>query len=823
MSEFNLNQSRMHSALLAEKIFPSRARHGVLVAALAAMLILAAVFAIQYSDAPRQIFVGCFILLVLLAYLFWIYSLFFSSYWSNPPLPGTSEQNLANFLDFETLQIFARFKAGRSNGLSGLLLAILDHPGSAYIWYRLGISPITLKQDLIRYAETTPQNEIVDLAVLMQNVLSDMGKRGLSRYVSWREILVELSIESEFLRRYLFEGKLEKRDIAAMCEWEEELEAVQKRRHEFWTYDNLMRTRGIGKSWASGFTVTLDRYSRDITRAVLQYSFAPHLYGRQEETEAIERILARSGENNVVIVGEDGVGKKTTAYALARRIMYGQTLPPLAHKRVLELDTGAILAGSVSEHDVEKRLKLVLDEAVRAGNVILLIDELHILFSMDAGAGMINATEILLPYLGSNNFQLMGMTTHTGYQATIARNPTLLRVFQKVEIREPGKEDVIRILHDVVPQIEGHNQVLILYPAVKKAVDLADRYIKTVPFPEKAIDVLQEAAVYAQTKGKSSVVRPEHVEEVVQRKTQIPVGSIAIAERQILMDLEKILHRKIVGQDEAVAAIANAMRRARSGISSEKKPIGSFLFLGPTGVGKTETAKALAEVYFGSEKRMLRFDMSEFQQPDSIHQIIGYGDKGGILTDQVLNAPFSLLLFDEVEKAHPNILNVFLQVLDDGRLTDVFGRTVDFTNTIMIFTSNAGAEMIRESISQFREANLKERLLDRLQKDGSFRPEFLNRFDAVIIYRPLTVEQTEQVVELLLSDFNRRLKEKEVQVSVAPEVVKKIAQYGYDPQFGARPLRRAVQDKLETLVASRLLSGQIKRGQIVAITSEDIT
>jgi ATP-dependent Clp protease ATP-binding subunit ClpA len=318
------------------------------------------------------------------------------------------------------------------------------------------------------------------------------------------------------------------------------------------------------------------------------------------------------------------------------------------------------------------------------------------------------------------------------------------------------------------------------------------------------------------------LVKTEDVEEVVHRKTEIPVGEIALAEKQTLLHLEKILHRRVIGQDEAIVAIANAMRRSRSGIASEKKPIGSFLFMGPTGVGKTETAKTLAQVYFGSEKRMLRFDMSEYQNADSLVRIIGGGSERGILTREVIDSPFSLLLLDEIEKAHPDILNLFLQVLDDGRLTDNTGRTVDFTNTIIIATSNAGAELIRQSVKEFRDKDIKERLLDYLQKEGLFRPEFLNRFDALIIFKPLTEDQTGQVAELMFNDLNRRLKTKEIQVNVTPELIAKVSKLGYSPEYGARPLRRVIQDKIEDIIAKKLLSGEIQRGQTVTINHEEL-
>ncbi|MDP2933372.1 MAG: ATP-dependent Clp protease ATP-binding subunit [bacterium] len=823
MKSFELQKTKVFKALVLNKIFPVRALHKI--AALGFLAMCA--FAVLRFALPKLLgedrTVGLFLLSAGVTYVFWVYTLFFETYLDNVEKPAVGEENLANYLDFVTTGIFDRYINSGNGDLSVLLLEIVRTPGAQFVLYRMGVAPQQFESELKNYLGETPKPfDPEAVRLFLEDALDEKNKNGQSGAVTWRDLMLALCVNSEFFRRFIFDAHLEKQDIKRILDWQAELEAEHEEKRKFWTYENLMRSRGIGKDWSWGYTINLDNYATDVSILLLRRGFAPRLYGREKETEAVERILARAGENNVILVGEEGVGRRTIAHALAKKIINGQTLAQLAHKRVLELDVGAVLANSASEHEVEGRLKLILNEAVRAGNVILLIEEVHSLFDSSRSTGTINATEILLPYLNSSLFQVIGITSHRGYNDTIARNSSLTKVFAKVEVKEPSKENVFEILHDVVPQIEAHSQVLILYQAIKEAINLSDRYIKNVPFPAKTIDVLQEAAVYAQTKARSPVVTASHVEEVVHRKTDIPVGKIALAEKDVLLNLESILHRKVIGQEDAILAISNAMRRARSGIASEKKPIGSFLFLGPTGVGKTETAKALASVYFGSEKRMIRFDMSEYQQPDSIRRLIGYDQEAGQLTTAIMEHPFSLLLLDEIEKSHPNILNLFLQVLDDGRLTDALGRTVDFTNTIIITTSNAGAELIRESIQQFHEANLKERLLDHLQKQGIFRPEFLNRFDSVIVFRPLTSEQTEQVVELLLADLSRRLREKDVTLKFDFQAVKKIAQLGYDPQFGARPLRRVIQDRVENLVATKLLSGQAKRGDVIEIKAEEI-
>jgi len=817
---FDLKSATISRAIFLEKVFSTSALHRLILILFAAMVAFAGLWAVAPTLLGESRIFGLFLMAASSAFGFWAYNIYYVNR-VRVVRADPADINVANHLDFVAAFAVSRY-LGRKEGLSRLLEEILKIPGSEFVFFRLGVNPRKVKDLLEDYLQNNEEKfDRAEFELFMEESLA--LSRGQGReLITWRHMLVTLAVHSEFLRKFIFEKKIEKKDLLTICDWQRRIEEASEDRKKFWRRKNLFAHQGIAKGWSSGYTITLDKYAYDLSKLALKRSRI-QLYGRKGETEQIERILARAGENNVIVVGDEGVGKKTIVTALAMRIFDGDTLPQLAFKRVMELDVAAVLAGSGNIREVESRFKKILNEAVRAGNVILLIDNIENLFARGSGgAGEVDATELLLPYLKLPTFQVIGLTNYDQFHDTISRNPAVMQNFAKVEVHEPAPENVEKILEDVVPQIEAHSHVLITYQAMKDSVTLTNRYIKDQPFPEKAIDVLQEAAVYARAQRKSPMVIEEDIEEVVHRKTEIPVGKMALAEKEVLLDLEKILHRRVVGQDEAIVAIANSMRRARSGIASEKKPIGSFLFLGPTGVGKTETAKTLASVYFGSEKRMLRFDMSEYQEQRSLFRLIGGENERGLLTQEVIENPFSLILLDEVEKAHKDILNVFLQVLDDGRLTDSSGKTVDFTNTIIIATSNAGAEMIRQAVQEFHEVNLKERLVDYLQKQGLFKPEFLNRFDAVITFKPLNEDQTAQVAELLLQELNKRLKAKDIQIKITPELVKKIAKIGYSPEYGARPLRRAIQDKIEDIVARKLLSEEIKRGDTLEINPDEI-
>jgi len=491
----------------------------------------------------------------------------------------------------------------------------------------------------------------------------------------------------------------------------------------------------------------------------------------------------------------------------------------------LQLDLGRLLAGTPEQ--IEAKIVTAFNEAVTAGNIILFVEDIHSLFGGEISKiGAIDASEVILPYLQSSQLQLIGTTTFKEYHQYIEANSAVAASFEKIEVSEPTENETIRILEDTAPMIETRNKVVVTYEALKEIVKLAKRYLFDRPFPEKAIDLLDEVAVYVASRTADKIITPVHVQQLISEKTKIPVGEVQETEKDKLLNLEEFLHKRVIDQNEAIAAISEAMRRARSGLKKEGKPIGSFLFLGPTGVGKTETARALAESYFGSESAMSRLDMSEFKTPESMDRLIGTPDgHEGVLTSQIKENPFCLLLLDEIEKAHPDVLNLFLAILDEGRMTDRFGKKVDFSNSIIIATSNAGAELIRESIKAGESPEiLREKLLEYLQRGGIFKPEFLNRFDGVISFKPLTQNEIYQIAQLIIQKLaNRLAAEKEIFLKVAPEAIQKLSVLGYNPEMGARPMERVITDKVENWLAEKMLRGEIQKGQTIEFKESDIS
>ncbi|TSC90532.1 MAG: ATP-dependent Clp protease ATP-binding subunit ClpB, partial [Candidatus Berkelbacteria bacterium Licking1014_96] len=471
------------------------------------------------------------------------------------------------------------------------------------------------------------------------------------------------------------------------------------------------------------------------------------------------------------------------------------------------------------------RLHIILSEAAYAGNVILFIDRLDELFSAGAeSVGKIDASSIILPYLELPQLGFVGTTTPGLYHKIIEANTSLRDHFTKIEVKEPDQGRVIRILEAVSPLVETKTGVRFTYLALDEIVKLADRVYVNKTNPEKSIDLLDQVAVDAASAGVTQV-EAKYVQQTVTAKTGIEVGEIREEEKSKLLNLEDYLHKRIVNQEEAIKAVANAMRRSRAEIEELRKPMGSFLFLGPTGVGKTETAKALAESYFGSEKKMIRFDMSEYQTKESIYRLIGDEEGGsGLLSQAIFANPHSLVLFDEVEKADPGILNLFLQMLDEGFITDTVGRKIVFSNTIIIATSNAGSEYIREAVKSNKPyETMKTELMEELQQKAIFRPEFLNRFTAVILFSPLTTEQMREVAKLMIDRLKIRLEtEKEIKLDITEAAIAELALKGYSPEFGARALERTIQESLENALAQKMISGEISRGATLKIDREDI-
>lgn len=637
-------------------------------------------------------------------------------------------------------------------------------------------------------------------------------------------------------------------------------------------------------------TLTLDELARDLTEMVRKDQIDP-VVGRDNEIKRVVQILSRRTKNNPVLLGEPGVGKTAVAEGFSQKIVNGEVPDNLKNKRVMMLDMGSLVAGTKYRGEFEDRLKKIIEEIREDGNVILFIDEMHTLIGAGGAEGAIDASNILKPALARGEVQVIGATTLNEYQKYVEADAALERRFASVTINEPTPEVALTILKGLRPKYEKHHQLQITDEALESAVKLSKRYIASRFLPDKAIDLMDEAAARvrinnAQKVDKVSAIKKklselsqekteallkedfekaaeirneelkiqeklekqiqrdkdeedsnnyrvkvtaEDIAEVVSEWTGVPVTQINRSEGDRLIRLEKILHNRVIGQDEAVKAVSKAIRRARSGLKDPTRPIGSFMFLGPTGVGKTELAKALAEAMFGSEDSMIRIDMSEYMEKYTTSRLIGSPpgyvgyDEGGQLTEKVRNNPYSVVLLDEVEKAHNDVFNILLQVLDDGFLTDSKGRKVDFRNTIIIMTSNLGATALRDEksvgfgakdVSDDYEA-MAAKVRETLKK--TFRPEFLNRLDETVVFHSLNKEEIHQIVKLMAKNIIDRIKEQNINLKITPAAIDIVAEAGFDAEYGARPIRRVLQDKIEDLLSEELLAGNIETGATVTI------
>ena len=637
-------------------------------------------------------------------------------------------------------------------------------------------------------------------------------------------------------------------------------------------------------------TPTLNQYSRDLTQLAKEGGLDP-VIGREEEMQRVIQILSRRSKNNPCLIGEPGVGKTAVVEGLAQNIVSGMVPDSVLNKRVVTLDLSGMVAGSKYRGEFEERIKKVLAEVKKAGNILLFIDELHTIIGAGGAEGAIDASNILKPSLARGEIQLIVATTIEEYRKYIEKDAALERRFQPVTVEEPDEEQAVAILTGLRPQYEAHHHVKITDEGIRAAVQMSERYINDRNLPDKAIDLMDEAAsrvrlgsfktpkqmketeqrireldiileeavrglrlgdakaareekeellkrhakqikkYHKDAEKKEPLVNENEIAEVVSSWTKIPVKKLTADESAKLAKLEKTLHKRVIGQEEAVSAVAKAVRRGRVGLKDPNRPIGSFLFLGPTGVGKTEISKALAEAVFGNEQAMIRVDMSEYMEKHSVSKMVGSPpgyvgyDEGGQLSEKVRRNPYSVVLFDEIEKAHPDVFNILLQVLDDGHITDAQGRKVDFKNTIIIMTSNAGAQSIvspkhlgfgSQDDEKQNYEYMKQGVMEEVRR--IFKPEFLNRIDETIVFHALTKEDMKQIVTLLAKTLVERCRtQMEIELHIRDSVKAYIVETAYDPKYGARPLRRMIQSKIEDALAEEILAGRIKRGDRVEV------
>jgi ATP-dependent Clp protease ATP-binding subunit ClpC len=659
----------------------------------------------------------------------------------------------------------------------------------------------------------------------------------------------------------------------------------------------LGETRGSATASSSSGrskTPTLDEFAQNLTQAAQEIRLDP-VVGREKEIDRVIQILGRRTKNNPVLIGEPGVGKTAIAEGLAQRIVSGDIPDILQDKKIVQLDIGLLVAGTKYRGEFEERLKKVMDEIRQAGNIILVIDELHTLIGAGAAEGAIDAANILKPALSRGELQCIGATTITEYRKHIEKDAALERRFQPVYVDEPSVEETIEIMRGLREKYEQHHKLVISDEALEAAAKLSSRYITDRFLPDKAIDLIDEASSRVrltssalppegkelerqlkqiirekeqairnqefeqasdlrdkeadlrekireiaedwkrQQEDKKIVVTDEHIAQIVSSWTGVPVSKLTESESEKLIKMEEIMHERVIGQHDAVTAISKSIRRARVGLKNPNRPIGSFIFSGPTGVGKTELAKSLAGYFFGSEDNIIRVDMSEYMERHTVSKLIGSPpgyvgyNEGGQLTEAVRRKPYSVVLFDEVEKAHPDVFNILLQILDDGRLSDSKGRVVDFKNTIIIMTSNVGARSIENptpfgfSVSdddeQARYDKMKETVMDEMKK--TFRPEFLNRLDDTIIFHQLTKEEIRQIVDIMLKDLMTRIKAHNMELVIEEPVKDALAKEGYSPTYGARPLRRVIQKRIEDEISEEMLLGKFKAGDVVTAVMKD--
>lgn len=657
--------------------------------------------------------------------------------------------------------------------------------------------------------------------------------------------------------------------------------------------DGMLNKNGQSK----GGNNALGKFGRDLTAAAKNGEIDP-VIGREEEIQRVIQILSRRTKNNPVLIGEPGVGKTAVAEGLALRIVKGEIPEILKNKKIVSLDLTGMIAGTKYRGDFEERIKAAIDEVKKSKDIILFIDELHTIVGAGSAEGSADAANILKPSLARGDFQVIGATTMEEYRKYIEKDAALERRFQPVTVGEPSQEEAVEILKGLRDRYEAHHKVKITDEAIESAVTLSSRYIADRYLPDKAIDLIDEAAsrvrlsslTYPQEikeledkikklenekasavneqdfenaakirdkqkeasakleemkkswKDKnanvSGEVKGEDIAEIVSQWTGVPVFQLTEEESQRLLKMEDILHKRVVGQNEAVTAVAKAIRRGRVGLKDPKRPVGSFIFLGPTGVGKTELCKALAEAMFGDENAMLRLDMSEYMEKHTVSRLVGSPpgyvgyDEGGQLTEKVRRKPYSVVLFDEIEKAHPDVFNILLQILEDGRLTDSQGRTVDFKNTVIIMTSNVGARLITdqqnglgfafdnpENKKEKTNEEIREAVIGELKK--LFRPEFLNRVDDIIVFNKLTQEEIKEIAGKLLENLKARLKAVDIDAEFTDQAVTEISNEGYDDTYGARPLRRAITSKIEDALSEKMLENEIKKGDHIVCDFKD--
>lgn len=709
---------------------------------------------------------------------------------------------------------------------SGIGLFLINH----FIYHNRTIAqiktPLNFKKlledsdvlSLLSSLEMEPNSNFADIKIGEDKVIleetSNLARRAGSKYISKNYLFVASLKTIPNIENFLLKFNLQISDFEEALNYQEKKKNLWRK---VWIWDSdftVRHLKGVNRGWLGVPTPALDSVSEDLTRKAAKIGFEQFL-GRITVVTELINVLSQDLRNNVVVIGAPGSGKTALIQYLAKQILAGDAPPAMATKRVVLLDTTKLLSGMRTQGDLADRVKQIFEEISFAQNVILVIEEIHNLGIGEAGTSM-NLYSLMLPYIESSNFQFVATTEQENYVKILEKQGAFARLFTKIELPPATEQETREILEQRAILYEREKKVKVSYLAIKKTVELSAKFIKDRVLPDSALVILREA----QTEARGGWVTQEIITKVISLRVNVPVLELGNVAKEKLLNLEKEIHEKLIDQEEAVGALSSALRRSATGLREKNRPIGSFLFVGPTGVGKTETAKILADTYFKGSGVFLRFDMSEYQSVDSVNRLIGASGEGGQLTEAVRNKQYALLLFDEFEKADPKILTLFLQVLEDGRLTDGAGRVVDFTNTIIIATSNAASLTIAKGLEsgkslQELDSQVNEELLQ------IFRPELVNRFDDVILFKTLSQDDLSKIVRLKLSTLQKQLKEQGYLVDFDEAVIMQLSEKGFDPVLGARPLRRLIQDSLEANLSKLILQGKLTKGQTFKVETLD--
>ncbi|OGY63036.1 MAG: hypothetical protein A2745_00880 [Candidatus Harrisonbacteria bacterium RIFCSPHIGHO2_01_FULL_44_13] len=745
-------------------------------------------------------------------------------------LPRRGRINIANYLLPTTLGVL-EYARGRAGALGGdlalfILQRLIDQKDIQTALIRMDVKPEEIEQKVDDYLGLSSKDklskEVLDqqIEALSAGAFHQAIVSG-NAYIEPKDLFSALQqLKSENIAKVfkLFnigESDLEnvlifsrfRRRFSLLRRLPSSLAGVAHRPFKF-------RQRIMNRAWTARPTPFLDRFSEDFT-ALARLEKVGFLIGHEQEYDRLTDVLSRPGNPNVLLVGDPGAGKGTLAAHLAFRIAKDRVPPPLFDKRLVSLEIGSLVAGA-NEGELQERVKKIIEEIVSAGNIILYIPDIHNLVKT-SGQMRLSAADVLMPAIKGDAFSVIGATYPREFKQYIEPNNDFVSAFEVVRVQEISEDEAIKFLVYDSIILEDQYRMIISFSAIKQSAMLAHKYFRQKLLPTSAEDLLKEALADASEKRKK-ILSGDDVIEIAQRKINIPLRAVKETEAKKLLDLEELIHRRLIDQEEAVRAVARAMREYRSGLSRKGGPISTFLFVGPTGVGKTELSKILTKIQFGATEAMIRFDMSEYQNKESIYRFIGSpdGTAGGTLTNAVLEKPYGLVLLDEFEKAHPDILNLFLQVFDDGRLTDSLGRTADFQNTIIIATSNAHSDFIKAEIEKGR--NMKD-IGDELKKKltSIFRPELLNRFSGVIVFRNLLPEHIAAIAKIQLEELAATLRDQGVELAFDDPAIKKVAELGYDPVFGARPLRNVISDRIKSVLAEKILKNEISRGSKLTV------